>query len=435
MYGLHVAEDLEAAVGFLSVFALVEAAEFLTLGNAQSHGLLDSVEDEACSTEAGNRVSDHADGLSAEGVVASDIEDTDSERTPHTVHQVNRECADRVIQVQAVEHKDCTDDEHTGDGANNPGRKRGYHVCTGSDGDEACKAAVEGHGGIRLLRYNPARECCGNDTCDSGEVRGHQNPAGCLRVAGEGGTGVESPPTEPQHEHADGSKRNVVGRNCVHLAADILADTRSKNHDASESCPATHGVDERRTGEVMETGLANGRKPAAAPCPATHDGVDEGHVDDGEDEEGVQLHAFGDGARNDGCCGCCEHRLEQPVGEEGEVAVVGGGELGGVCPVTDTESGKSKYTGNRVERSGVHEGKADGGVHRDTYGGNRDVFESDVGRALRADKTRFDTGKAQAHDKHQHGANHDPNVFCHKDGVADGCDLCCCVHWFKSFFS
>ena len=117
------------------------------------------------------------------------------------------------------------------------------------------------------------------------------------------------------------------------------------------------------------------------------------------------------------------------------MAVVGGGELGGVCPVTDTESGKSKYTGNRVERSGVHEGKADGGVHRDTYGGNRDVFECDVGRALRANKTRFDTGKAQAHDKHQHGANHDPNVFCHKDGVADRYDSCCFVHCLNPFSS
>ena len=47
------------------MFALVEAAEFLTFGNAEAHGLLDSVEDEASSTEAGNRVSDHADGLSA----------------------------------------------------------------------------------------------------------------------------------------------------------------------------------------------------------------------------------------------------------------------------------------------------------------------------------------------------------------------------------
>ena len=77
------------------MFALVEAAEFLTLGNAQSHRLLDSVEDEASSTEAGNRVSDHADGLGTEGVVASDIKDTDSERTPHTVHQVNRPRAHR----------------------------------------------------------------------------------------------------------------------------------------------------------------------------------------------------------------------------------------------------------------------------------------------------------------------------------------------------
>ena len=223
-----------------------------------------------------------------------------------------------------------------------------------------------------------------------------------------------------------------MGRNSVHLAANILTDTRSKDHDASESCPTTHGVNQGRTGEVMETSLADGRKPAAAPCPATHDGVDQGHVDDGEDEEGVQLHTFGDSARDNGSRGCCKHRLEQPVGEEGEVTVVGGGEAGRVGPVADAESGKSKYTGDRVERSGVHEGKADGGVHRDTYGGNRDVFESDVGRALGTNKTRFDTGKAQAHDEHQHGANHDPNVFCHKDGVADRYDSCCFVHCLNS---
>ena len=41
-WGLHVAEDWDFAVGFLSVFAWVEAAEFLTFGNAEAHGLLDA---------------------------------------------------------------------------------------------------------------------------------------------------------------------------------------------------------------------------------------------------------------------------------------------------------------------------------------------------------------------------------------------------------
>ena len=44
---LHVAEDLEPAVGFLAVFALVETAEFLTFRDAQAHRLLDAEENQA----------------------------------------------------------------------------------------------------------------------------------------------------------------------------------------------------------------------------------------------------------------------------------------------------------------------------------------------------------------------------------------------------
>ena len=309
------------------MFALVETAEFLPFGNAQAHRLLDREEDDASSTEARNSVGNDTDELSENAVVASDIEDTHSERTPHTVHQVNRESTDRVVQVQAVEQEHRTDNEHTSDGTDNPGGERAHHVGTGSDSYETGKASVEGHGGVRLLRDNPARERRGNDTGNSGEVRSHENPASGLRVAGESRTGVESPPTEPQHEHTDSSERNVVGRNSVNLAVHVLADTRSEDHHAGESCPATHGVDERRTSEVMETGLADGREPAAAPCPATHDGVDESHVDNSEDEEGVELHAFGNGTGHDRRGGGGEHGLEQPVGEQRKVAVIGRGEL------------------------------------------------------------------------------------------------------------
>ena len=118
------------------MFSLVKAAKFLLFSHAEAHGLLDDEEDEACCSEARDSVGEDANSLSAERVVTGDIEDTDSERTPDTVDEVNRESTDRVIQVQAVEHEDCTDDEHTSDSTDNPRRKRGHDVCTSGDSDE-----------------------------------------------------------------------------------------------------------------------------------------------------------------------------------------------------------------------------------------------------------------------------------------------------------
>ena len=357
------------------MFALVEAAEFLPFRDAQAHCLLDDEEYQASAGEAGQGVGGNTDELREHAVIARHVKDTHGNRTPHAVHQVNREGTDRVVQVQAVEHEHRTHNQHASDSADNPGGERSYHVGTGSDSHETGKAAVQGHGDVGLLRDNPAGECRGNDTCNSGEVRGHQNPASSLRVARESGTGVESPPTEPQHEHADGSERNVVSRNGMHLAAHVLADTGSKNHHACKRCPPTHGVDQGRTGQVMETVCTEGREPAAAPCPATHDGVDEGHVDDGEDEEGMELYTFCYGTRDDGRCGGGEHGLEKPVCKQRKVAVVGGGEAVRVSPIADTQARESE---NPVEGSRIHEAKAQQRVHGDAYGGDRDVLERDV---------------------------------------------------------
>ena len=124
------------------MFSLVEAAHFLLFSHAEANRLLDGEENQASGCEAGNGVSENADGLSTESVVASDIEDTDSERTPDTVNEVDRECTDRVVQVEAVEEEDGADDEHTSDSTDNPGRKRGHDVCTSGDSDETSKASV-----------------------------------------------------------------------------------------------------------------------------------------------------------------------------------------------------------------------------------------------------------------------------------------------------
>ena len=221
-----------------------------------------------------------------------------------------------------------------------------------------------------------------------------------------------------------------MSRDSVNLATDILTDTRSKNHHASESCPTTHRVDEGRTGEVVETVSTEGGEPAAAPCPATDNRVDEGHVGDGEDEEGVELHTFSNGTRHDRCGGCCKHCLEQPVCEQRKVSVVGCGEVCRICPVANAEACETE---NSVESTRVHKAKAEQGVHRDTDCRHCDIFESDVCRALSTHEACFDTCKSETHDEHQHGADHDPNVFRHKDGVVDGCDCCYFVHLYKSF--
>ena len=69
-------------------------------------------------------------------------------------------------------------------------------------------------------------------------------------------------------------------------------------------------VDDRRTGEVLEAHLG---KPAAAPLPVAADRIDQAGEDRAVDQVARDLHAAGNGARDDRRGGRGEDRLEQPV--------------------------------------------------------------------------------------------------------------------------
>ncbi len=98
-------------------------------------------------------------------------------------------------------------------------------------------------------------------------------------------TGVETEPSEPEDEHTQGSQSEAVAGNGAALAfLVILAETWAECNCAYESQYTTNGVNDGRSGEVVECGteglhhervFSSVHEPAATPCPVTLNGVDE----------------------------------------------------------------------------------------------------------------------------------------------------------------
>ena len=86
--------------------------------------------------------------------------------------------------------------------------------------------------------------------------------------------------------------------------------TRSDDDGTGESRPTTNGVNDRRSGEIGETHLA---EPATAPCPRPLNRVNKSGQENGEDQEREHFHTFGNSTGYDRCGRRHEDHLEEPV--------------------------------------------------------------------------------------------------------------------------
>ena len=186
------------------MLARVEAAEFFLFAHAETDGLLDEKEDDRGAEEAGNRIAGNSQELRSDSELSGDVEDAHGERSPDTVYEVDRKGADRIVKAQTVEHKDREHHQHAGNRPDNPGAHRAYDIRSGGNRDKSCETSVESHRHVGFFADKPAGSRRGDDTRYGGEVRCHENPRSRLRISGEGGTSVESPPADPEDEYADG---------------------------------------------------------------------------------------------------------------------------------------------------------------------------------------------------------------------------------------
>ena len=390
-----------------AMLADVEALDFLSLADAQAHGLLDDNKGDTSGDDGPSEDGHNAEELDAEQVQAAAVEEAgqvgiasgagaeeaDEHGAEATADAMDAGSTDGVVDVEllvdelAAEHNSEAADKADDDGAD------GVDVSAASgDAHQARQGGVERVGHVGLAVLDPGEDHSGEDGAHAGE-RGGREDLGDLgdRAAG---SAVEAVPAEPQDEDAQGAQRDAVAGDGVGAAVlVILAKARAEESSAEQGDGAADHVDDARASPIDEAKVG---KPAAAPHPVGLDGVDERADDDGHHEVGAELGALGHGARHDGRGRGAEHELEE------EVAPVEAREV--TAEPAEVELADEEVTGTRkqaVTNEQEHD-CADGKVER--------VLHYDVARVLRPGETSFDHGETRLHEEHQQGTYDEPQA-------------------------
>ena len=258
-------------------------------------------------------------------------EQADREAAEGTIDAVDADRADGVVDLEhALDEEDAPDHQHAGDGTDDDRGDRGRvnEGARGGDGDGAGEEAVAGHRGVGLPVDRPHVDHRGEAARGCSQHRADGDGRHAEVGRGHGRAGVEAEPAEGQDQGAEHDHRDVVARDGVGRAVLVeLADPRPEQPGGRQGGHAAGHVHHRRAG-VVEVPVAQAevgaevRQPAAAPDPATVDGVDEGAEQDREEAEADELPALGEGTRGDGRRGVHEHHLEQEEDEDGGVVGV-----------------------------------------------------------------------------------------------------------------
>ena len=219
--------------------------------------------------------------------------------------------------------------------------------------------------------------------------------------------GVEAEPAEPQQAGAEHGHRHVVRLGRGLDQAGSAADEQrghQRRHAAAE-------VDDGATGEVEDP---EAEEPAVGrPDPVGDRGVDEGRPGDGEQHEGLEALALGEGAGDQGRGDDGEHHLE---GHEGEMRNRGGVDVGRLAghalegqPV---EAADEAEPGVRPEGEGVAP-QDPGDAHESE---DEEAVHDRAEHVLAADEAAVEEGEPRRHEHDERSAHQDPG------GVA-GVDL------------
>ncbi len=170
-------------------------------------------------------------------------------------------------------------------------------------------------------------------------------------------------------------------------------------------------MDHARTCEVEEPG---GVEEAAAPFPVALHGVDEARQHDGEDEERPELHALGDGARDDRHRGGDEYDLEEEIRQVRVIGIAAAGDDVGRGVVARGEQAAAERRQALEDAAGkvarVHDRVTAQHVHDAGDRIEADVLGQNFSRVLGAHESGFEHRKARRH-PHDECA-HDEKVKC-----------------------
>ena len=214
------------------------------------------------------------------------------------MHAPDVECIVVAKFVFHGEHEEAAND--AGECTHNSGAERRHEACSRRDADEPGDDATAEPERGGLASVDPVGDhpdgagCGGCNLCGDHRKRG-------LAIGGDGRSGVEAEPSDPQEAGANEAHGQVVRW--------LLACFSLPNHDAREECGgAGSQVHDNSAGKVEQSKRVE--------VSATPDHVREGNIheqmeDDAEDRHGGELHSFRERSNHEPWCDDCKCALEE----------------------------------------------------------------------------------------------------------------------------
>mmetsp|Transcript_18336 Transcript_18336/g.52327 ORF Transcript_18336/g.52327 Transcript_18336/m.52327 type:complete len:489 (+) Transcript_18336:1826-3292(+) len=341
-------------------------------------------------------------------------EQSDGDHSPDAVEHVDGDGVDCVVYSQRDEESGTPDVHPSGDEADHDGSPRLDDCATAGDGDQSAEASVHAHGEGEGRLSGPAflEPQIGEEGCDAAGSTGQGGGNCCVRgdladirdIQQQGGTRVETKPSEPQHHGAqelqrDGVARERLGRlERLPLRVVEASAARSEHPRRVQGDASSRDVHDARPRKVDDAAAQEGvvgggaEEAVVGPDGVRHDGVHEAGQQHGVAEVRGHLAALRERPGDDGDGRGREGVLEEPEGRavaDVEEAVQADEGLVGVLVLA--AEGKRK----------AHQPEGHGGA-----AGIQQVLEHGVLHVLDAHAAGAQHGKAALHEE-DHGAGDD----------------------------
>ena len=308
-----------------TVLMNIQTINFNLCRNTKSDELVNDLESNKHRNQNIRVNCDNAEYLNAELPEAAAVEESlsyavraggkqaDRQCSPDAVDHVNRNRADRIIDLRdVIKELNRKNDNETGNHTDEECAGRRYAVASCRNRYKARERRVEGHRYVRLAVLEPGKDHSDNG-CDSRcEVCCHESIGSgnriVRRVHRDRRAAVETKPAEPQNEYAECHRGQVMAgnRSCLAVLV-VLADSGAKHPRAEAGDHTADIVNNRGASEIMHT---KRRKPAAAPYPVSFNRVYDQRNHRGIDAVGFEVCALCHGPRNDCRCRRAENRFE-----------------------------------------------------------------------------------------------------------------------------
>ena len=306
----------------------VETFDFDFRGNTQAHDHVDHLQndegnDSAVEEHSGNidRLIEHLRAIAVsqpafagrvDGVLGEGAGEKGAERAAHTMHAPGVQA---VVIANGLLHPDCRDvADHASGNADDERAHRIDKARSRGDRHKTGNRTRDHAQDRRLLGDDPFGEHPGQRRGSRRDLRRGGSHAGIV-AGGDSRTGVKAEPANPQERGADDAEHQIVRRHIVGAQANALAQDKAGHQSRRTGVQMHH-----RTAGIVERASALGdqeartrAEPAATPHPMGDGAIDQDQPQTHEPQEGAELHAISQGARNERRGNDREGHLEEHI--------------------------------------------------------------------------------------------------------------------------